>query len=219
VVNPELVRQAEQARAATLRATTEYRVSLDRLVAFYEADVGSAAALVARQRELAAQGLIAARDVTESERALAEAQSHVHETRRRIAEADQLIVEASAAIELARWPTVAPGGAQTTAAFLRFNGRSAWSLADVGKLRDFFASHFGRALPVSAYGQTSVHDRLGFDHHNAIDVAVHPDSPEGQQLLGYLRKLGIPYLAFRAAVRGAATGAHVHVGPPSDRQT
>ena len=42
----------------------------------------------------------------------------------------------------------------------------------------------------------------GFDHRNALDVAVHPDSPEGRALMDYLRAHGIPFLAFRAARRG-----------------
>ena len=66
-------------------------------------------------------------------------------------------------------------------------------------------------------GQTSLHDRLGFDHRNAVDVAVHPESAEGRALLGYLRARGIPFLAFRGPVAGASTGAHVHVGAPSAR--
>jgi hypothetical protein len=70
---------------------------------------------------------------------------------------------------------------------------------------------------VSALGQTAVHNRLGFDHRNAADVAVHPDSPEGRALLDHLRALGVPFLAFRGAVAGASTGAHVHVGAPSPR--
>ena len=75
----------------------------------------------------------------------------------------------------------------------------------------------GRPLPVSAFGQTPAHDDLGFDHRNALDVAVHPDSPEGQALMTWLRGEGISFLAFRNAVAGEATGAHVHVGEPSSR--
>jgi len=213
----DLLAAAERARADMLRAADEYRASLERVLAFYQADLNSSTAHVARQQDLVAQGLMAPRDVAESERARAEAQDHVDETRRRLAEADQLIAEASAALELARHPALAPGASLVTRALIRFNGRSPWSLTDTDKLRRFFAEHFGRALPVSAYGQTPVHDRLGFDHHNALDVAVHPDSAEGRSLLEYLRRLGVPYLAFRAAVPGAATGAHVHVGPPSER--
>ena len=36
-------------------------------------------------------------------------------------------------------------------------------------------------------------------------------------LIAYLRSNGIPYIAFRSAVAGAATGAHIHVGYPSHR--
>jgi hypothetical protein len=58
---------------------------------------------------------------------------------------------------------------------------------------------------------------LHFDHRNAIDVALHPDSKEGRSLLEYLRQAGIPFIAFRNAVPGAATGAHIHIGKPSPR--
>ena len=79
----------------------------------------------------------------------------------------------------------------------------------------FFVQTFGRSLPVTALGQTATHDRLRFDHRNAIDVALHPDSNEGRSLLAYLRQTGIPFIAFRGAVPGAATGAHIHIGHPS----
>ncbi|HEY7141462.1 MAG TPA: hypothetical protein VIE44_15265, partial [Methylomirabilota bacterium] len=69
----------------------------------------------------------------------------------------------------------------------------------------------------SAMGQTPLHDRLGFDHRNAVDIAVHPDSNEGHALLDHLRSRGTPFLAFRGPVAGASTGAHVHVGAPSPR--
>ena len=80
-----------------------------------------------------------------------------------------------------------------------------------------FAAAFGRALPISALGQTKVHDRLGLDHRSALDVAVHPDSPEGRWLMDDLRRAGIPFIGIRGEVPGSATGAHVHVGPPSPR--
>jgi hypothetical protein len=50
-----------------------------------------------------------------------------------------------------------------------------------------------------------------------MDVALHPDSKEGQSLLSFLRRSGIPFLAFRGAVAGASTGAHIHIGKPSAR--
>jgi hypothetical protein len=50
-----------------------------------------------------------------------------------------------------------------------------------------------------------------------MDVALHPDSKEGQSLLNHLRQVGIPFIAFRNAVPGASTGAHIHIGKPSPR--
>ena len=102
----------------------------------------------------------------------------------------------------------------------RERGRAIWSLAaDTPHLQELFSARFGRALPVSAFGQTPLHDRMGFDHHNALDIAVHPDSPEGRALIEYLRTEGIPFLVYRGAVPGSASGAHIHVGPPSPRFT
>lgn len=85
-------------------------------------------------------------------------------------------------------------------------------------IKSFFISKFGRTLPVSAFGQTRLHDRLGFDHRNGIDVALSPDSTEGRAVVDRLRGLGVPFIAFRRAVPGVATGAHIHVGKPSPRK-
>ncbi len=78
-----------------------------------------------------------------------------------------------------------------------------------------FVNHFGKPLPVSAMGETAVHRSLGFDHRGRVDVAIHPDQPEGRWLLEYLVDKHIPYFAFRQAVPGKATGAHIHIGPMS----
>ena len=100
---------------------------------------------------------------------------------------------------------------------LEYRGARPWTLAQVASLEQFFAVRFGRSLPVSALGQTPLHDRLGFDHRNAVDVAVHPHSVEGRALVDHLRARGIPFLAFRGPLAGASTGAHVHVGAASPR--
>jgi hypothetical protein len=100
---------------------------------------------------------------------------------------------------------------------VRFSGSTPWSPADVSPLSRRFAAAFGRSLPISALGQTKVHDRLGLDHRGAVDVAVHPDSAEGRWLMDQLRRAGIPFIGVRGEVPGSATGAHVHVGPPSPR--
>lgn len=80
-----------------------------------------------------------------------------------------------------------------------------------------FEAQFGRGLPVSANGETAFHKALGYDHRGRIDVAVDPDSAEGQWLRKHLESLRVPYFLFRAPVRGKASAAHIHIGPPSGR--
>ncbi|HWQ53637.1 MAG TPA: hypothetical protein VN442_08130 [Bryobacteraceae bacterium] len=99
----------------------------------------------------------------------------------------------------------------------RFDGTSFFSAAELGQLESAFQGRFGRPLPVSALGDTAVHRSMGFDHRDRVDVAVHPDQPEGVWLRQYLEIERIPYFAFRHAVRGKATGAHIHIGPASHR--
>jgi hypothetical protein len=67
------------------------------------------------------------------------------------------------------------------------------------------------------FGQGAIHDRWRLDHRNAMDIQLHPDGPEGRALLDFLQKNGIPYLAFRSAIPGTATGPHIHIGRPSHR--
>src|SRR5205823_9545879 len=88
---------------------------------------------------------------------------------------------------------------------------------DLKPLEVAFAKKFDRTLPISADGETAVHRALGFDHRGRIDVAIHPDQSEGRWLLEYLVDHHIPYFAFRHAVPGKATGAHIHIGPMSTR--
>ncbi len=98
-----------------------------------------------------------------------------------------------------------------------FPGRATWSLDEVTSLAVFFERSFGRPLPVSARGQTEIHSSLGLDHRAGLDLALHPGSPEGKAMMTYLRELDIPFIAFGRAVKGGATGAHIHVGPQSAR--
>lgn len=146
-----------------------------------------------------------------------EARQAAERTRAAVREADALVADAEAAREIAALPTPAPGETQEGPALIRFAGIGRWSLAALPALERFFAGRFGHPLPISALGQTTAHDRLGLDHRNALDVAVHPDSVEGRALMDHLRSNGIPFLAFRAARAGVATGAHIHVGEPSGR--
>jgi hypothetical protein len=99
----------------------------------------------------------------------------------------------------------------------RYDGDGVFSMVAFSKVESEFVKHFAKPLPVSAMGETAVHRSLGFDHRGRVDVAIHPDQPEGHWLLGYLVQNHIPYFAFRHAVPGKATGAHIHIGPMSTR--
>ena len=92
-----------------------------------------------------------------------------------------------------------------------------WSLADARKVQNFFFTKFGRPLPTSAFGQSEIHDRWGLDHRQGMDVGLHPDSEEGIALVNFLRTEKIPFLVFRHAIPGVATGPHIHIGRPSHR--
>ncbi len=99
----------------------------------------------------------------------------------------------------------------------KFEGRGYFSAAQFGRILEAFQRQFGRALPVSAQGETAFHRRLGLDHRGRVDVALLPDSAEGLWLRQFLEAEQIPYYAFRAAVPGRASAAHIHIGPPSTR--
>ena len=130
---------------------------------------------------------------------------------------DRLLFEASLQQRLASLPALPRGGFEDLPTLVRFNGTTPWTLKSVPALEQRFIAAFGRRLPISAFGQTKVHDQLGLDHRIAIDVAVSPDSAEGQWLMKDLRKAGIPFIGVRGVVPGASTGAHVHIGPESPR--
>jgi hypothetical protein len=100
---------------------------------------------------------------------------------------------------------------------IRYDGAVAFKLADLPAIEKDFKTRFNHDLPVSAVGQSSVHQALGLDHRNKVDVALNPEQPEGVWLRRYLEKQHVSYLAFRSAVAGAATGAHIHIGSGSSR--
>jgi hypothetical protein len=207
-----------QRTAELTGALHDYRASLERLLSLHEEALARAVDRQRPRRDLYDRGIISRRELEEGELAVTTAQGKVDETRRAIEAADHAVVEAAAMETLAALPPPAAGERQQTAVLVRYQGLGPWSLRlDAPKLQRLFVARFGRPLPISAFGQTPMHDRMGFDHHNALDVAVHPDSPEGQALQDYLRAEGIPFIAFRGAVPGSASGAHIHVGQPSPR--
>jgi hypothetical protein len=214
-----LTSAALRQRAADIVVTLrEYRAALEKLLAIYEANLAKVKDQREQRQELYNREIISRRELEDAERAVTDAQAKVDGTRREMAAVDHAMAEATTARVLAGLSPLKKGGYEQTAALIRFNGPALWSLkAGTAKLQEFFTARFHHPLPVSAYGQTPLHDRMGFDHRDALDIALHPDSIEGRAVMDYLRAAGIPFIASWGAVPGAASGAHIHVGQPSPR--
>lgn len=212
------VNRLEKTAADVIAATTGYRAALERVLSIYERELARRNELAELRQDLFERGVLSRREFEDGTRARAEAQRNVEETRRAIEDSERMLMEAHVAEALARSTPLARGGYEETATLIRFNGAAAWTLtAGTSELQHYFLTTFRRPLPISALGQTPLHDRMGFDHRNALDVAVHPDSTEGRVLMEHLRASGIPFIAARGAIPGSASGAHIHVGQPSPR--
>lgn len=97
------------------------------------------------------------------------------------------------------------------------DGKGTLSRRDFSRVEAAFFRQFSHPLPVSARGETAVHRSMGFDHRDRYDIALNPEQEEGRWLITLLQRLNVPYIAFRHAVSGKATGAHIHIGLPSPR--
>jgi hypothetical protein len=211
--NSELVRL----RADAIAKMKESRAKYDQLLNLYEDEKKQLKEEFEKRRDLYQRGLIARTEVIPVQQALLASMRNIMDVKRWITEDDIAIAEVTLRDELLRLPSLARGGFSEGGMLIRFNGGASWSLADAPKIERFFSATFGKVLPISAYGQSPAHDRLHFDHSNAMDIALHPDSNEGRSVISYLRHLGIPFIAFRGSVPGASTGAHIHIGRPSAR--
>jgi hypothetical protein len=217
----ETADQLAKSRKEFLRLTEEYKKSLEQLITLYEREVKNSEDKLIQLKQLYAEGLISRRSLEEGESKVTEAKTKISEARGQMLAADarvaDTLVESEAIEQMAKAPPLAPGKLVKNASFIRYSGTGGWSLSDAWKVQNFFRQTFGRQLPVSAFGQSSLHDRWGLDHRNAMDVGLNPDSAEGQALMAYLRNNGIPFSAFHHAIQGSATGPHIHVGSPSHR--
>jgi hypothetical protein len=208
-------------REEFVKATSEYKASLTKLLTIYEGNVKKAEEKLELSRKLLAEGLISRLQVEENERALAADKAKVEETRRQMTSADEqvanIFAESEAEKQLAKDLRLARQSLVRTASFTRYTGAPGWALSDAFKVQRFFSDTFHRQLPIAVFGQGAIHDRWRLDHRNAMDIQLHPDGVEGRALLEFLQKNGIPYLAFRSAIPGTATGPHIHIGRPSHR--
>jgi hypothetical protein len=188
-----------------------------KLLVGYEKEQSTLREKVIRRRKLFQDGQISKDQVLEAERLFVAALTRVHAMRESVIETDIAITEAVLGEKVLRMPVLPVNGYSETAELARFNGGFKWSLKEAPHIERFFSKTFGRSLPIAAKGQSETHNRFRFDHRDAMDVALHPDSAEGRALINQLRKAGIPFIAFRSAVPGASTGPHIHIGKPSVR--
>ena len=188
-----------------------------KLLVTYERAQAKLRGEVIRRRKLAQDGEVAKTSVIEAEREFVAALRQLHAMQAQVLETQIAITEAVLGEKVDRMPIIEKNGFHETDTFARFTGGSNWSLRDAPGIQKYFAQTFGYDLPVSAYGQSATHNHLGLDHRNAMDVALDSDSAAGRALIGHLRQAGIPFIVFKTAVAGAATGPHIHIGRPSTR--
>jgi hypothetical protein len=167
-----------------------------------------AAEALAAQEKLVAEGVQPSSSLEHPRQDLAHAERQLELAQSRAKLIEELAEMARREAELAE---------EADRQFALFEGKEALSERDFFTIETAYFSQFAKPLPVSARGATAVHRSLGFDHRDRFDVALNPDQEEGRWLLRFLDRLRVPYLAFRRAVAGKATGAHIHIGLPSPR--
>jgi hypothetical protein len=204
-----------------VKITNEYKASLEKLIAIYEINVKKAKDKLDQSKKLLEEGLISRVQVEKHEQTLDAEQEKLDGARRQMTEAGAqiaaILVETEAEKTIAKNLRLAGQRLVRTNSFIRFTGSSGWGLGQAWKVQRFFSDTFKKQLPVAVFGQGAIHDRWRLDHRNSMDISLHPDSAEGQALLNFLQQNGIPYLAFRSAIPGTATGPHIHIGRPSHR--
>lgn len=212
--------------AQLTQARSGHESSLKQLLALHDAEAKRAEGRLLKMKGLYEQGLVTGRELVAADDEAACAREKVAEVQAQLKVTEVQFAEALVEVESEEAaPKTKPDSARHTVggwvihktAYIRYGGARTWSLSEVGMVEQFFRAKFGRALPVSSFGQSSLHDRWGYNHHNAMDVPLSPDSAEGRALIEHLRANGIPFTAFRRAIPGAATGPHIHVGLPSHR--
>lgn len=170
--------------------------------------------LVAERRNLLDQGILSKSEFSSFQDELANRERTLDLAHTRANLLDQLRQMATVERQDER-NAAQPAVAKTV--MIRYEGNGLFNLNDMVTISEEFDKRFHETLPISAWGQTLVHQALGLDHRNRVDVALNPDQPEGVWLRHFLESLRIPYIAFRSAVPGAATAPHIHIGPESTR--
>jgi len=203
-------RRLEDARSEQFLRDTLYtgNVTPDQVPEMLRAATGlrqRAADALAGQEKLVAEGVIPANSLDRWREDLGHADRQLELAQSRAKLIEELAEMARREAELAE------------AEFAGFEGKGALTDEDFLRIETAFFAQFSKPLPVSARGSTAVHRSLGFDHRDRFDVALNPDQAEGRWLIRLLVRLEVPYIPFRRAVTGKATGAHIHIGLPSPR--
>ena len=189
--------QSDDMVAAAGRRLERRRAAYDAAQKLVSAGAAAAVTLDAPRRDLG---------LAETERSMAESRADLVRQLAQMAQAEEML-----ALKLTTAPSEAPGIAE------RYDGDGIFNMIIFASIQEAFEHQFHKSLPISAMGETAVHRSMGFDHTGRVDVAVNPDAPEGAWLRTYLTIRRIPYFAFRQAIPGRATGAHIHLGPMSTR--
>ena len=218
---PKPVDELAKLRDEYIKATNDYQALLKKQLPGLEKNVARAQDQLTKLNQVFVEGLVSKKELEASEKVLGQAKDKVSEIHQAIANADsriaETLLEAEADRTFKKSKPIPRGGLISTAAMIRYNGGSSWVISDAWKVQRFFLDAFKKPLPIAVFGQGSIHDRWRLDHRNSMDVSLHPDGLEGQALLNFLRTSGIPFLAFRQAIPGTATGAHIHIGRPSHK--
>ena len=211
------VRRWADVTESLLTAARDHHRALESSLPAREREVREAAASLDRNSELYARGAVTRAALEAAARDVARARIQLDATRQQLTRTATLIAEIEARRRIAALPPLRPGQYEATDLLVRYAGAHELSPAAMTSLQRHFMARARRALPVSAMGQTDVHTQLGFDHRHAVDLALHPDTDEGRLVMTWLRDRGIAFLAYRGPRTGAATGAHIHIGRPSER--
>ena len=160
---PPSRRSLGELSAEVARTTQAYRDAVARSIPQHEASVREALAALEERRKLYKAGALPAAYVEQAERDLVAAEQELDDAQKALDDADRLLFQAALQQRLASLPALPRGGFEDRATLVRFNGPSPWSLKGVPALEQRFLAAFGRSLPISAFGQTKVHDRLDLD--------------------------------------------------------
>ena len=197
--------ELQQLRDRYIATTKEYKASLQKLLTLYEDSLKKAEQRHDNSQKLFEQGLLSKRDLEESQRIIADARLKISTVEQQIAGADtqiaQALVEVETEKQMAKVKRVRGGLVQTTS-FIRFTGAGHWLLNQASSIENFFQQTFKRPLPIAVFGQGAIHNQWRLDHRNAMDISLRPDEPEGQALIDFLKRNGIPFSAFRTAKSG-----------------